>query len=661
YQSDETVFPGPPRWLEETEVMPSYLIPKRVIDSLEGVEFLRKIGASLPESLKKRVVDLELKPKFELKLVAGLTAAETEHLVVDVTAIESKERRTERLTKEGWELVEQQPLKGKQLLRFAREELYPVPSLLDEMGLTYDEKLLSFKSRITKQFPEKFAEWIKAMPESVDLDIDLRLKSILSDPVTAAVRFEVVNQEIDWFDLRIVIDVEGVNLSKAQIRQLVAARGGYVRMEDGSWMRLEIKLDADQREAVTRLGLDPFDLSGETHRMHALQLADPKAADVFDPKAWKRIKDRAGDIQIEVNPDVPDKLNATLRPYQVDGFRFLAYLSTNGFGGILADDMGLGKTIQSLTYVLWLIEEAEKNKEMHRPVLVVCPKSVLDVWASEAQKFAPGVRVKVLRNREDLNVKETQEDIDMLVLNYAQLRVCGDLLNEIKWLTTILDEGQQIKNPDSKAAKCARELDSANRLVLTGTPIENRLLDMWSLMAFAMPGVLGSRAYFKKRFDKRKDPLSQNRLAARLRPFLLRRTKLQVAQDLPPRTEEEVYSKMENIQQELYKAELKRIQKALLGLDSDEAVKKNSFAILQGLMRLRQICCHPGLIDPKYLKEESAKMESLFYLLDQLHEEGHKVLVFSQFVSMLDLIKARLELEARPFHYLTGQTKDRKG
>ncbi|MBK1883596.1 DEAD/DEAH box helicase [Luteolibacter pohnpeiensis] len=661
YQSDETVFPGPPRWLEETEVMPRYLIPKRVIDSLEGVEFLRKIGASLPESLKKRVVDLELKPRFEMKLVAGLTAAETEHLVIDVQAIESKGRRTERLTKEGWELVEQQPVKGKQLLRFAREDLYPVPSILDEMGLSYDEKLLSFKSRITKQFPEKFADWIKAMPENIELDIDTRLKSILADPVTAAVRFEVVGQDIDWFDLRIVIDVQGVNLSKAQIRQLVAARGGYVRMEDGSWMRLEIKLDADQREAVTRLGLDPFDLSGETHRMHALQLADPKAAEVFDPKAWERIKNRAGDIQIEVNPDVPKSLNATLRPYQIDGFQFLAYLSVNNFGGILADDMGLGKTIQSLTYLLWLFEENVRQKGMKKPALVVCPKSVLDVWASEAEKFAPNLTVKILRNRDDIDVEHIQNKIDILVLNYAQLRVCGDMLNQVKWLTTILDEGQQIKNPDSKAAKSARELDSQNRLVLTGTPIENRLLDMWSLMAFAMPGVLGSRAYFKKRFDKRKDPLSQTRLASRLRPFLLRRTKLQVAQDLPPRTEEEVYAKMEGIQLELYKNELKRIQKALLGLDSDEAVKKNSFAILQGLMRLRQICCHPGLIDPKYLKEESAKMESLFYLLDQLHEEGHKVLVFSQFVSMLDLIKARLELEARPFHYLTGQTKDRKG
>jgi len=665
YQSDETVFPGPPRWLEATEVMPRYSIPRQVIDSLEGVEFLRKIGAKLPESLRRRVVDLDLYPQVEMKLVAGLTAAETEHLVLEVNALEKKGRRTEQLTKEGWELVEQVPVKGKQLMRFAREDLYPVPRLLEEMGLAYDEKLGAFKTRITKQFPERFAEWVRAMPDSVKSEIDGRLKTILADPVTAAVRFEVINQEIDWFDLRVVIDVEGADLSKAQIRQLVAARGGYVRMDDGSWMRLEIKLDPDQRDAVTRLGLDPFDLSGETHRMHALQLADPKAAEVFDPKAWRRIRDRAGDIKLEVTPPVPPELDADLRPYQVEGFQFLAYLATNNFGGILADDMGLGKTVQALAYVLWLREEARKaakgKKIIPAPTLVVCPKSVIDVWASEAERFTPMLKVQVLRSRDELDIDVVRNEVDILVLNYAQLRVAGDELNKIRWLVAILDEGQQIKNPDSKAAKSARDLDSQNRLVLTGTPIENRLLDMWSLMAFAMPGVLGSRAYFKKRFDKRKDPGSQTRLAARLRPFLLRRSKLQVARDLPPRTEEEVYSKMDGIQGELYRAELKRIQKALLGLDSDEAVKRNSFAILQGLMRLRQICCHPGLVDPKYLKEESAKMESLFYVLEQLYEEGHKVLVFSQFVTMLDLIKARLELETRPFHYLTGQTKDRKG
>lgn len=659
YQSDETVFPGPPRWQESTEVMPSYLIPKKVIDSLEGVEFLRKIGASLPESMRERVVDLELKPKFDMKLVQGLTAAETEHILIEISAQDEKGLRQEKLIRDGWDVVHQEHSTGGQLLRFARELLYPIPELLDSLSLAYDSKLDAFKARVTKQFPEKFAEWAKNLPDYVETEIDNKLQTLLEDPVAASVRFEVVNQEIDWFDLKIVVDVEGVDLTKDQIRALVAARGGYVRMDDGGWMRLEIKLEADQRDAVTRLGLDPFDLSGETHRMHALQLADPKAAEVFDPKAWKRIKDRAAEIQIEVRPDVPASLNAQLRPYQKEGFWFLAYLATNGFGGILADDMGLGKTIQSITYVLWLRERQKGTKRKKAPALIVCPKSVLDVWSSEAQKFAPELKTIIIRSKDEADPK-VLEKYDMVILNYAQLRVCADQIQTIRWMTVILDEGQQIKNPDSKAAKSARDLNSQNRLVLTGTPIENRLLDMWSLMAFAMPGVLGNRSYFKKRFDKRKDPASQNRLAARLRPFLLRRTKSEVAKDLPPRQEEEVYSKMEGLQEELYRAELRRIQKALLGMDSDEEVKKNSFAILQGLMRLRQICCHPGLIDPKWMKEESAKMTALFYLLDQLRDEGHKVLVFSQFVSMLDIIKTRLESTGRALNYLTGQTKDRK-
>ena len=675
YQSDETVFPGPPRWLEGTEVEPRYSIPKSVIDSLDGVEFLRKIGATLPPSMEERVVDIEMIPTFHMKIVRGLTSADTEHVLLEVTAQDIPGRRKERLGKDDWEVVEQVHLRDRTLLRFIRDYLYPIPGLLEEMSFTYDTAQSAFKSRITKQFPERFAEWAKTIPDTIKVEMDDGLKSLLEDPVAAAVRFEVVNQEIDWFDLRVVIDVDGLTLTKEQIRSLVAARGGYVRMDDGRWMRLEIKLDDSQREAVTKLGLDPYDLSGETHRMHALQLADPRAADVFDPQAWERIKERTADIQIDVHPDVPNTLQAKLRPYQIEGFHFLAYLAVNGFGGILADDMGLGKTLQSITYVLWLREDFQRrhadDPEPVRtpPALIVCPKSVLDVWASETEKFAPGVlRVLVIRNKEQANTEQILSEVDMVVINYAQLRVCGEQINSIKWLTVILDEGQQIKNPDSKAAKAARDIIAHNRLVLSGTPIENRLLDMWSLMAFAMPGVLGSRAYFKKRFDKRKDSQSQNRLAARLKPFLLRRTKQQVAKDLPPRTEEEVYAKMEGIQLQLYNSELRRIQKALLGVNSDEEVKKNSFAILQGLMRLRQICCHPHLIEPKeepedgfkYRDAESAKLNALFYLLDQLREEGHKVLVFSQFVRMLNIIKARLEKDDHPHHYLTGQTKDRK-
>ncbi|MFT5110118.1 MAG: SNF2 family DNA or RNA helicase [Pseudoalteromonas tetraodonis] len=387
-----------------------------------------------------------------------------------------------------------------------------------------------------------------------------------------------------------------------------------------------------------------------------MQLSDPKAKEVFEEGAWDKICDRAEAVQLQVRPAVPTSINADLRPYQVEGFHYLAYLASNGFGGILADDMGLGKTVQSLTWIMWLREQSKDPGT----VLVICPKSVLDVWAAEMKKFAPTLRVQVLRSKDELDMDVVREKIDVLVVNYSQLRVCEVELNTENWLAAILDEGQQIKNPDSKAAKAARALTSENRLVLTGTPIENRLLDIWSLMSFAMPGVLGGRKYFRDRFDRRKDPQSQMRLSARMRPFLLRRTKGQVAMDLPPRTEENVLCKMEGVQAEMYQGEMERIQKVLLGLETDEALRKNSFVVLQGLMRLRQICCHPALIDQKHIEEESAKMTALFYLLDQLHEEGHKVLVFSQFVTMLDIIKARLATENRKFNYLTGQTKDRQ-
>jgi SNF2 family DNA or RNA helicase len=313
--------------------------------------------------------------------------------------------------------------------------------------------------------------------------------------------------------------------------------------------------------------------------------------------------------------------------------------------------------------MLWLRERAAQQQEEANvpvsPCLVVCPKSVLDVWAGETVKFAPDLRVQVIRDKTELDTEGLAKRVDVLVLNYSQLRVNAEKLKAVPWLSVVLDEGQQIKNPDSMAARAARDLSSDNRLVLSGTPIENRLLDVWSLMSFSMPGVLGNRKYFRDRFDRRKDAGAQGRLSARLRPFLLRRTKNQVALDLPSRTEEDILSPLEEAQENLYAAELARMQRILLGLDSDAALQKNSFVVLQGLMRLRQICCHPGLIDDQHLAVPSAKMNALFYLLDQLREANHKVLVFSQFTSMLDIIRDRLVEEDRPYLMLTGQTKDR--
>ena len=668
YLFDGFVWRGPPP-------APSTQLPAAALQDARLLPRLRAAGIRLPAGLSAEIRKVVLRPRLRCWLTPAYEENERDFHAQLVARAENppcEQRWTENA---GWQWTPQglPPPRGPQepLLEFDLSAAQVVSGSFASFRLVWDGWAEAWTRPVSDSFPDEFIDWHDSLPDDIELDVSPELAALLGAPLRAHLKLSVApaggNKE-DWFDLSVGVKLEDTTLTPEEIALLVKARGKWVSLPKHGWRRLEPSLAVDPVAAVAleRLGLSLDDVvaTGRAthHRLHALQLA--AAADPFvgeDALVVHRLKERLARLAAQPPPALPSGLRAELRPYQREGFLFLAHLSRHHLGGILADDMGLGKTIQSLTYLLWLFEENERIKGPKKPALVVCPKSVLDVWASEAEKFAPNLVVKILRNRDDIDVAHIQNKIDILVLNYAQLRVCGDLLNEVKWLTTILDEGQQIKNPDSKAAKSARELDSQNRLVLTGTPIENRLLDMWSLMAFAMPGVLGSRAYFKKRFDKRKDPLSQTRLASRLRPFLLRRTKLQVAQDLPPRTEEEVYSKMEGIQLDLYKAELKRIQKALLGLDSDEAVKKNSFAILQGLMRLRQICCHPGLIDPKYIKEESAKMESLFYLLDQLHEEGHKVLVFSQFVSMLDLIKARLELEARPFHYLTGQTKDRKG
>ncbi len=656
--SDETVFRGPVFWRHgEPMVEPRYEMPRAVIESEIGVNFLTRVGAELPESLRSRLRDETLRVILELTLSSNATAGASEHVLIRARAVNPAGTREETLDRDGWQITRRHDEAGEIIHRYDRSLLYRVPSLLHPMQPAWDANTASWRCRVGKSFPARYAEWRESLPPEIEVIADEELATLEAEPVEASVTFEVVDQEIDWFDLKVVINVDGLDLSQDEIRALVAARGEFVRMDRGGWLRLKMNLSEEQRTAVSRIGIDPYDLSGEVHRMHALQLAEPLAREVFDSAAWERITRQASQLKLQVRPPEPDGLTVSLRPYQIEGFHFLSYLSSNRFGGILADDMGLGKTIQALTWILHLRNQAGKNPP---PSLVVCPKSVLDVWAAEVRKAAPGIRVQVLRNRVDLDMAHVAGNVDLLVINYAQLRGAADDLLSLEWLAVILDEGQQIKNPDSKAAKAARQIQARNRLVLTGTPIENRLLDVWSLMAFAMPGILGNRKYFRDRFDRRKDGQSHTRLTARLRPFLLRRTKGEVALDLPSKTEEDVFCKLETTQDRLYKAELERIQKVLLGIENDESLRKNSFVILQGLMRLRQICCHPGLLDPKHAHEDSAKLTALFYLLDQLREEGHKVLVFSQFVSMLDIIRDRLEDEDRPYSYLTGQTKDRQ-
>lgn len=664
YLADDTVYPGPPPWMDGAEAAPRCPVPREVLESAQGVEFLRKLDIGLPESLRTRVMEVVVRPKFSFRLAKRGPTPDSEIVFGEVTAADADGLRAEVLERDTWQVTESNVPGDGRVPWFDRRPLYPAAGLMEELGMAWDHTGRQFRSRLTRTFPEKFVKWLDRLPAGTDVELDEELKSLRADPVKGSVRFELNDAgEIDWFDLKVLVDVEGMDLTRAQIRELVEARGGFVRMPNGGWLRLTLNLTPDQEQAVGHLGLDVYDLSGETHRMHVLQLAEPRAGEIFDPEAWNRITDRASRLKLQVRPPVPESFQLQLRPYQIEGFHFLAYLSSNNFGGLLADDMGLGKTAQSICWMLWLRERAARDAEGLPvdvpPSLVVAPKSVLDVWASETVKFAPHLKVQVIRDKAELDTDRLGKDIDLLVMNYSQLRVNADRLKPIDWLSVTLDEGQQIKNPDSIAARAARELKCPHRLVLSGTPIENRLLDVWSLMAFAMPGVLGNRKYFRDRFDRRKDSGAQLRLSARLRPFLLRRTKSQVALDLPSRTEEDILSNLEEAQEELYTAELQKMQRLVLGFGSDAEVKQNSFAILQGLMRLRQICCHPGLADEQHMDKASAKMNALFYLLDQLRESNHKVLVFSQFTSMLDIIKNRLVEEDRPHLLLTGQTKDR--
>jgi SNF2 family DNA or RNA helicase len=461
---------------------------------------------------------------------------------------------------------------------------------------------------------------------------------------------------VDWFDLKVVLNVTDTELTPDELNLLLNARGKFVRLGNKGWRRLEYNISEDDDARLAKLGLNANDFSAEPQRLHALQLADEAAQRFLPEEQVAEIRRRADEIQTRVTPPVPAAINATLRPYQLEGFHFLAYLSANRFGGILADDMGLGKTLQTLTWLAWLrAQESNAN----RKTLVVCPKSVTDNWQAEAVRFMPSLRVHIFRTNNGMSVADAIAAADVLVLNYAQLRLFEEELGRMEWMATILDEGQYIKNPDSQTARAARALKADHRIVLTGTPIENRLLDLWSLMAFTMPGVLGNRARFAKHFDNSGDPLARRRLSARVRPFLLRRTKSQVARELPDRIEEDLHCEMEGVQETLYRAELKRAQQMLLKVKTNADLDRERFNFLTSLLRLRQICCHPALVDNGKLTAESAKTNALVETLEPIIEEGNKILVFSQFVTMLDILKPILKDKGWKHFTLTGATEDR--
>ncbi|MBI5168440.1 MAG: DEAD/DEAH box helicase [Candidatus Eisenbacteria bacterium] len=496
------------------------------------------------------------------------------------------------------------------------------------------------------------------------------VQRLLEGSRTVRTRVSVVASGMDWLKVKAEWEAEGMALTEADLAKLRAAREGFVRLASG-WVRRE---DAESQDAVAAAHADlGLEADGVEQQISAWQLAQVRAgsldvleeagADEHTRANVTRIREAMAAFQGVPSAGTPAGLTATLRPYQQDGLDFLAWTSGMGLGAVLADDMGLGKTVQALA---WLLEmrarDAAASGGPVAPSLVVCPASVVHNWEREAARFAPNLRVLALTSGRDRRARlGTAGDHDLVVTNYALLRRDAERWKELELHAVILDEAQNIKNPDAVVTKAAQSLRARHRLALTGTPLENRALDLWSILSFVNPGYLGARSRFVARYDRPDAPPHSRRLlSARLRPVLLRRLKEQVAQDLPPRIEERLDCEMTPGQRKLYLAELVRGRELVRTLGAGEqGIAKQKIVILALLTRLRQICCHPALAGGDRALG-SGKFDALFELLEPILAEGRKVLVFSQFVECLKLIEEACRKREVPYHMLTGSTSTKE-
>ncbi len=460
-----------------------------------------------------------------------------------------------------------------------------------------------------------------------------------------------VSTGIDWFELGGSLDYGGQSLSLPDL--LAAARRGetMVALGDGSmgmlpedWLKkygmladLGTEEDGHLRFGVSQAGL-----------LDSLLASQPE---ILADDAFQKVRQSLRRFEGVKAVEAPPGFHGELRPYQKEGLGWLDYLQKFEFGGILADDMGLGKTIQ----VLALLQRRRFRRQAKGPALAIVPRSLVFNWIQEAERFTPRLRVLDYTGSSRHSLRESFPEYDLIITTYGTLRTDIVELSQVEFDYVILDEAQAIKNADSQAAKAARLLRGRNRLAMTGTPIENHLGELWSIMEFLNPGMLGPGSVFKRHASGDGD---RTLLAKSLRPFILRRTKAQVVKDLPEKTEQTLHCDMEPAQRQLYEQLRAHYRTALLRKETAE-LNRSKIEVLEALLRLRQAACHPGLIDPARAVESSAKLDMLLPQISEVVEEGHKALVFSQFTSFLSIVRDRLDGEKLRYEYLDGRTRNR--
>ena len=465
---------------------------------------------------------------------------------------------------------------------------------------------------------------------------------------------------IDWFDLKIDISFGDQHVSLLEVRKAVLSGENVVVLGDGTfgllpeeWLKqygMLLKMGNAKKDGTLQISKLHYTLIDELHG----QISDEAVLQEIEAKKEKLRN--IGNIEMAK----PSKaIKATHRPYQLSGFQWMQVLDEVGWGGCLADDMGLGKTLQTITFLQYLKEKYEGSTH-----LVVCPTSLIYNWQTELEKFAPALNYHIYYGKERDFSEEHFENYDLVLTSYGVLRLDIEQLMQFHWHYVILDESQAIKNPDAQVTKALQLINSKNRLILSGTPVQNNTYDLYAQFNFINPGLLGNREFFKTEFanpiDKNTDAEKSSQLRRLVYPFLLRRTKAQVAPDLPDKTETILWCDMPKDQRAVYNHYKEYYRKMLMQKIEEEGLNKAGMYVLEGLLRLRQICDSPQLLKAKDVKSKtSIKINELVRELEE-NSGGHKQLVFSQFTEMLGLIRIELEKEGISYCYLDGSTPAEK-
>lgn len=470
-----------------------------------------------------------------------------------------------------------------------------------------------------------------------------------------------VKSNLDWFEVDGQIEFDGMQIGLPSVLAALRNRQKTIRLDDGTqgilpeaWLK--------QFGHLVELG----DMEEDTLRFRPSQalLLDALLAaqdGVTYDASFNRLRKRLHSFDGVQARAEPRGFQGQLRNYQREGLGWLDFLRTFHFGGCLADDMGLGKTIQVLALLQGRRTRRLKQDETRRPSIVVVPKSLVFNWIDEAARFTPRLRVLDYTGTRRQEVLDQLGECDLLVTTYGTLRRDIVKLKDIHFDYAILDESQAVKNANSQASKACRLLQADHRLAMTGTPVENHLGELWALFEFLNPGILGRTSTFQTLVKQgQQDDQAVQLLSQALRPFFLRRTKEQVLTELPEKTEQTVYCEMAPKQRKLYD-ELRTFYRLSLQQRVEQIGFENAkIHVLEALLRLRQAACHPGLLDEKRAGDPSAKMEVLMEHLREVIDEGHKALVFSQFTSLLALVRRTLDQQRIPYQYLDGQTRHRK-